>query len=406
MSGVRWRQSRGVSSARTRPTALDSIRDELASIDAAGLRRSLREVVPARGREIGVAGRRAIDLCSNDYLGLARDPALVAAARRALDVEGAGAGAARLITGTRPSHAALEREVVTLTGAEAALSFATGYAANLSVLGTLLGPGDLAVSDEMNHASLIDGLRLCGAERRIVPHRDVAAFRDALRDADRFRRVAIVTEGLFSMDGDVAPVADLLELARSHGALLVVDDAHGTGVLGPRGGGVIDANGLADAAEVVHVGTFGKAFGAAGAFVAAARDVVDLVVQRGRAFVFSTALPPSIAAAATEGVRVASARPELRRRCLSMSAALASGLRESGVAVADVAGPILPLVVGDARRAVAASDALLARHGLLVAAIRPPTVPDGTSRLRLSASAALADGDVDRIVAAVAEVLR
>lgn len=384
---------------------LDSIRDELASIGDAGLLRRARVVRAGPGRTLSIDGRAALDLASNDYLGLARDPALADAARRALDDEGAGAGAARLVTGTRPSHEALEREVVALTGCEAALTFANGWAANLSVLGALLGDGDLALSDERNHASLIDGLRLCGAERRIVAHADAAAFREALWDAPRHRRVAIVTEGLFSMDGDAAPLADLLAAARAAGGLLVVDDAHGTGVLGASGGGAIEAAGIRGARDVVHVGTFGKAFGAAGAFVAGAREVVDLVRQRGRAFVYSTAAPPAAVAAATAGIRAARERPELRARCLRVAAALASGLRESGVAVPDVAGPILPILVGDAARALAAADELLAKDGLLVAAIRPPTVPAGTARLRVSASAGIEDADLDRIVAAIARVL-
>jgi 8-amino-7-oxononanoate synthase len=385
-------------------SAQDSVRDELASIDAAGLRRSTRVVEPLDGSRARVDGRDVLVLCSNDYLGLARDPRLAAAARGSLETTGAGAGAARLVTGTRPEHARLEDAVVRLTGAAAALTFSSGYAANLAVLGALLGPKDLAVSDEHNHASLIDGLRLCGATKRIVPHRDVAAVRDALRDAARFRRVAIVTEALFSMDGDVAPLADLLAAARAAGAFLVVDDAHGFGVLGANGRGATEDLGAAD--DVVRVGTFGKAFGAAGAFVAGAREVVDLVLHKGRAFVFSTATPPSIAAAAKEAMRIADAEPERRRRCLALAARLADGLRARGVDVPRVPGPILPFVVGDPRRAVAASERLLAEHAVLVTAIRPPTVPEGTSRLRVSVSSALADEDVDRAAAALAAVLR
>jgi 8-amino-7-oxononanoate synthase len=385
------------------PRALDSIRAELTSIDEDGLRRTLRVVEPLAGARARVAGRDAVVLCSNDYLGLAADPRFAAAARRALEASGTGAGAARLVTGTRPEHVALESEVVRLTGAPAALTFSSGFAANLAVLGALLGPEDLAVSDTSNHASLVDGLRLSGATKRVVPHRDAAAVREALRDAHRFRRVAVVTEGLFSMDGDVAPLADLLAAARAAGALLVVDDAHGFGVLGANGRGATEDLGPAD--DVIRVGTFGKAFGAAGAFVAGARDVVDFVLHRGRAFVFSTATPPSVAAAAAEAMRVAAAEPERRRRCLTLAARLGDSLRSRGVAVPRVAGPILPIVVGDAGRAVAVSERLLAEHAILVTPIRPPTVPAGSSRLRVSVSAALADEDVDRAAAALAAVL-
>ncbi len=375
--------------------SLDSVRDELRELRSRGLGRTLRPVPPD-----------AVVLCSNDYLGLARDARLADAAAAAARDEGAGAGAARLVTGTLPVHLALEEDVRAFAGTEAALTFSSGYAANCAVLGALLGRGDLAVSDALNHASLIDGVRLSGAERRVVPHCDVAAVRAALRDAAKFRRVAVVTEGLYSMDGDVAPLADLVEVALAHGAFVVVDDAHGTGVLGPAGGGVVEAAGLSGAVDLVRVGTFGKAFGAAGAFVAATRDVVDLVVHRGRAFVFSTAPPPPVVAAAREGLAVARAEPWRRERCLALAARLVDALRERGVDVPSVAGPIVPLVVGDAARAVAASQRLLEEHGLLVTAIRPPTVPAGTSRLRVTTSASMDESLVDRAAAAIAEVLR
>jgi 8-amino-7-oxononanoate synthase len=383
----------------------DSIRDEVAALRRDGLERCLRCAEPSGPGRMRIGGREALVLSSNDYLGLAGDERLAAAARAALSSSGAGGGAARLLTGTRREHLDLEEEVVRLTGAPAALTFASGYAGNLAVLGALFGPGDLVVSDELNHASLVDGMRLSGVERRVVPHRDVAAVRDALRDARRHRRVAIVTEGVFSMDGDVAPLADLLTVAREHDVLLVVDDAHGFGVLGATGGGAVEAAGIADAPDVVRVGTFGKAFGAAGAFLAADADVVTLVLNRGRAFFFSTAPAPAIAAASRAGVRVAREEPKRRERCLAVAARLATGLRERGVSVALPTAAIVPVVIGDTARAVACGQRLLSEHGILAPAIRPPTVPEGTSRLRLSASAAHTDEDVDRAAAAVAEVL-
>jgi 8-amino-7-oxononanoate synthase len=387
--------------------SLDSIREEMGALDRAGLRRSLRVAEPRPGSRAVVGGREVLVLCSNDYLGLADDRRLADAAAGAARADGAGAGAARLVTGTRPAHAALEHAVAAFTGAEAALTFSSGYAGNLAILGALLGPEDLAVSDALNHASLVDGLRLSGATKRIVPHCDVAAVREALRGRDRFRRAAIVTEGLFSMDGDVAPLAELVEIADEAGALLVVDDAHGTGVLGATGRGALELCGVAAGTpELVRVGTFGKAFGAAGAFVAGAREVVDLVVHRGRGFVFSTAPSPTVVAAAAAGLAVASAEPERRRTCLARAARLRGALRERGVAVPAGDGPILPLVLGDPARAVAASERLLDAHGILVSAIRPPTVPEGTSRLRVTTNAAVSDADIDRAAAALAEVLR
>ncbi len=384
----------------------DSIRDEIAALRRDGLERKLRCTEPAGPGRVRIGGREAVVLSSNDYLGLAQDERLAAAARAALSSSGTGGGAARLLTGTRREHLDLEEEVVRLTGAPAALTFASGYAANLAVIGALFGPGDLVVSDELNHASIVDGLRLCGVERRVVPHGNVAAFRDALRDAPKHRRAAVITEGVFSMDGDVAPLTDLHAVARAQDALLVVDDAHGFGVLGATGGGAVEAAGLADAPDLVRVGTFGKAFGAAGAFLAADADAVALVVQRGRAFFFSTAASPAIAAAAREGVRIAREETARRARCLAVATRLAAGLRERGVAVAQPQSAIVPVVIGDAARAVDCGQRLLTDHGFLAPAIRPPTVPEGTSRLRLSASAALTDEDVDRAAAAVAEVMR
>jgi len=388
-----------------------SVRDELAALEGRGLRRTLRVVELAAGSRARVAGRDVLVLCSNDYLALSTDPRLAEAAAAAARAEGVGAGAARLVTGTRPSHAALEHAVASFTGAAAALTFSSGYAGNLAVLASLLGPEDLAVSDALNHASLVDGLRLSGTTKRVVPHRDVAAVRDALRDRDRFRRVAIVTEGLFSMDGDVAPLADLAEIAAAHGAFLVVDDAHGTGVLGAHGHGALEGHGVSASDTLVRLGTFGKAFGAAGAFVAASQDVCDLVLHRGRGFVFTTAPAPPVVAAAAAGLAIAAAEPERRAACLARAAQLRGALRDRGVACVGGAandtrdGPIVSLVLGDPAKAVEASRRLVDEHAILVTAIRPPTVPEGTSRLRVTTNAALSEADVDRAAAALARVL-
>jgi len=386
-------------------TALDSVCHELADLGRAGLLRRLRTVDTEPCGTRLVDGVPALDLCSNDYLGLARDGRLAAASAAAAAREGFGAGAARLVTGTRGAHRQLERDVRAFTGAEATLTFASGFSANLAVVGALLGPDDLAVSDAANHASLIDGLRLTRATRRVVPHLDVDAVRTALADAGSFRRAVIVTEGLFSMDGDEAPLAALLDVARTAGALLVVDDAHGTGVLGARGGGVLEAQGVGPEPDLVRVGTFGKAFGAAGAFLAAAEPVVDLVMNRGRAFVYTTAPPPPLAAAAGEALRIAAAEPWRRERCLTVAARLREGLSEAGLEVGPGRGPIVPVRLGDAPAVMPASEQLHAEHGVFVAGIRPPTVPEGTARLRVTASAGHSDEDVERAVDALVAVL-
>ena len=332
--------------------------------------------VADRGRAVAAAGqwRRIRDLdeglvsfASNDYLGLSRHPAVIAAARVALDRWGAGAGAARLVAGSRPVHGELEAALAGWKGEAAALLFPTGYTANLGVLATLAGPGVRIVSDERNHASIVDGCRLSRAEVCIYGHGDVDQAADLLRTAPG--RALLVTDTVFSMDGDVAPVAALVERCAEHGALLVLDEAHA--VLGPDP----DLAGV----DHVRVGTLSKFLGSAGGFVAASRAVVDLLVNRARPFVFTTASTPADTAAALAAVAV------LRS---DEGAALVARLRANVDAVAPGhPSPILPVVLGDEEAAVAASAALRER-GLLVPAIRPPTVAPGTSRLRISLSAA------------------
>ncbi|MGE0193643.1 MAG: aminotransferase class I/II-fold pyridoxal phosphate-dependent enzyme [Planctomycetota bacterium] len=399
------KQRGGAGSAADDPR-LDDIRNELDTLAQADLRRVVR-VTEARGaRTLGRDGRPLVDLASNDYLGLARDPRLADAAAEAARVEGSGAGAARLVTGTRPGHAALEAELVASFGGAAALVTASGFAANLAVLGALLGPDDLVASDIRNHASLIDGLRLAGATRRLVDARDPAQVQKALADRHRFRRAAIVVEGLHGLDGDLLPLAPLREIAETAQAFLVVDEAHAFGVVGPDGGGACRAAGLSPTdPALVRTGTLGKALGAQGAFVLGAQEVVDLVTQRGRAFVFSTALAPTAVGAARAGLRVAGAEPWRRLRCLDLAARLAEGVPARPPTATRPAGGILSVELGAPRAALAAAERLAAEHGVLAIALRPPTVPAGSSRLRLTVGSDLSDDGLDASVRALREVL-
>jgi 8-amino-7-oxononanoate synthase len=385
------------------PPALDAqLRAELLAIDAAGLRRRLRAVERIGGARVRVDGREAIDFASNDYLGLAADPRPARAAADALARAGTGAAAARLIAGGHPLHAALEARLAALKGAERALLFPSGYAANVGALPALAGADDAVYSDALNHASLIDGCRLARAAVHVFPHGDVAAL-DALlaRDAGRYRRSWVVVEGVYSMDGDRFPLDALVAVARRRGAHTFVDDAHATGVLGARGGGSAEHWGVAGAIDVT-VGTLGKALGAAGAFVAGSAPLVEVLLHRARSFVFTTASPPALAAATLAALDVLDAEPWRRARLRAVATSIRAGLRARGLAVP---GPddahVIPVVLGDARRAAAVGEAL-ARDGLLVGAIRPPTVPAGSARLRVSASAAHSDDDVARLVHAVA----
>jgi 8-amino-7-oxononanoate synthase len=332
-----------------------------------------------------------LSFCSNDYLGLAGEPAPPLAG---------GAGASRLVSGDRPIHAELEAEVAALVGQPDAIVFSSGYAANVGLLSALAGPGDLVVSDALNHASIIDGSRLSKARIEVVPHLDLAAVERALR-APRSGRAFVVTESYFSMDADSPDLGALRALCDAHGAALIVDEAHALGVLGPEGRGrCLEAGVSPDAL----VGTFGKAFGASGAFVAGCPALVAWLWNRARSFVFSTGVSPAVAGAALNGVRLARARPALRERVLAAAAQLRTGLERLGLKALGY-GHIVPWVVGEPARALRiAAD--LRREGVDVRAIRPPTVPVGAARLRFTVTAAHSGADIERALAAIAGVLQ
>ncbi len=384
--------------------------EELDALATAGLERRLRPASrgPGPTRLPAAGGPLLVDFASNDYLGLAADPRPAAAAAAVLAREGLGAGAARLLGGDHPLHHALEEALAELKGAERALLFPSGYAANTGALPALAGPGDVIYSDALNHASLVDGCRLAranGAVVRVVPHADPDALGRLLAaDAGRFRRRWLVVEGVYSMDGDLYPLDALVALARAYDAFTYVDDAHATGVLGATGAGSAEHWGVAGAVDVT-VGTLGKAFGAAGAFAAGNAALRALLLNRARSFVFTTASPPALAAAALEAVGAARAEPWRRERVRAHARRLRAALAARGIAAPGAPdGHVVPVPVGDARAAVAAGDALRAR-GFLVGAVRPPTVPAGASRLRASVSAAHAESQVDALAAAVADVL-
>jgi 8-amino-7-oxononanoate synthase len=356
---------------------------EAVAISAAGRWRAPRDF-DSHGAVTGLLqdGRTVVSFAGNDYLGLGVHPAVVAAARRALERWGSGAGAARLLTGSRPVHGELEAALADWKHAERALLFPTGFMANLGVLTALGGAGVLLLSDERNHASVIDGCRLARAEVAVYPHRDLGAVARLL---GRAPRALLVTDAVFSMDGDAAPLEALAWLCRRHEALLVVDEAHS--VLGPEH----DLGG----AEVLRVGTLSKTLGAAGGFVAGPGPLIDLLCNRARSFVFTTAPPPADAAAALAalGILRSAEGRALRERLRGHVERLAPGHPS----------PVLPLLLGDERAALAAAEALLAA-GLLVPAIRPPTVPPGSSRLRVSLSAAHTSAQVDALAAVLASL--
>lgn len=364
------------------------------------VRRRLRPLDSGIGPRVIIDGRSVIQLCSNDYLGLAAHPEVKQAAADAALEYGAGAGSARLIVGTSAPHAALERELARLKQTEAALVLSSGYHANTGVLPALAGAEDVIFSDELNHASLIDGCRLSRAAVRVYRHADAEHLERLLREVDDSRRRLIVTETVFGMDGDLAPLAELVVVARRHDAWLVVDEAHATGVFGRRGGGLVSELGLTDAVDV-QIGTLSKALGSLGGYVAGSRTLVDWVTNAARTFVYTTALPPAAVAAARAAIAVLETEPERRDRVRSHTAWLRERLTALGYALGPSRSPILPVLVGDADTALRLGDALLAR-GVLVPAIRPPTVPDGTARLRVAPTATHTKDDLAEAIDAFA----
>jgi 8-amino-7-oxononanoate synthase len=353
---------------------------------------------------VRLGGRELVNFSSNDYLNLAAEPRLARAAARAARRYGCGAGASPLVSGHLRPLRRLERDLAAWEGTEAALVFASGYAANLAAVSAVAGRADAVFSDELNHASLIDGCRLSRARVFVYHHGDLDHLHDLLRrQGPAARRRLIVTDTVFSMEGDLAPLAGLVELAGRHDALLLIDEAHATGVLGAAGRGLTELlpAGRYDPDRVIKVGTLSKALGAQGGFVCGGRRLVEYLVNCARPYVFSTALAPPSAAAAREAVSIVRAEPERRRHLLALAEQLRGGLRALGYPASGSRCQIVPLLVGAAGAAMRLSGRLEER-GLLVPAIRPPSVPAGTARLRISLTAGHTAEDVRRLVAALA----
>ena len=373
--------------------------NELAALDAQALRRRRRVVDSPCSPELIVDGRPMLAFCSNDYLGLANDPALAAAAQEGARLYGLGAGASPLVCGHQTPHAALEKRLAEFTGFARALLFSTGYLANLGAVPALAGRGDAIFSDRLNHASLIDAAQLSRAEHLRYPHKDVAALA-ALLEKSTAKQKLILTDAVFSMDGDLAPLPELLALAERHDAWLVVDDAHGFGVLGEDGRGTLAHFGMKAAPRLVLMGTLGKAAGVAGAFVAADPVVIDWLVNTARSYIFTTAASPVVAATLTESVNLLAAGDARRAHLFRLIAQLRDGLAGTRWQLCDSPTAIQPIVVGDNHEALALAEALFQR-GLWVPAIRPPTVPKGTARLRVTLSAAHSEAQMAQLLDAL-----
>jgi 8-amino-7-oxononanoate synthase len=378
--------------------------DDLTDRRRRGLYRVRRRLLSGQGVRVRHGAREFLNFASNDYLNLAADPRLARAAARAAQRYGCGAGASPLVCGYLPPHRALERDLARWEAVESALVFGSGYLANLAVVSSLAGPGDAIFSDALNHASLIDGCRLSRAQVHVYRHGDANHLADLLRGPGQSaRRRLIVSDSVFSMDGDLAPVADLLDLARRHDALLVLDEAHATGVLGEHGRGVTELcppGPASDADRLVKVGTLSKALGAQGGFVCGPRRLRAWLVNHARPYIFSTAPAPPVVAAARRAVRMVQTEPERRRRLAALSDFLRAELAAIGYPPGGSRCQIVPIILGSARAALEVS-ARLQEQGFLVPAIRPPSVPAGTARLRISLTEGHTEEDVVRLVAAL-----
>jgi 8-amino-7-oxononanoate synthase len=374
----------------------------LAEQAAAGRARSRRTVTTraAGGVQVNVEGHDCIAFCSNDYLGLADHPRVVAAFVAAAQRWGVGSGASHLVSGHDGEHHALEEELATFVGRPRALLFSTGYMANLAVAAVLVGRGDHVFEDRLNHASLLDAGLASGARFARYTHGDVTALRNKLQRVRSDGHALVMTDGVFSMDGDVAPLRAIADACREAGASLLIDDAHGFGVLGATGAGSVEDAGLAASDVPILMCTLGKAIGTFGAFVAGSEVLIESLLQRARTYIYTTALPPAVAAATREALRVLRDEPERRERVLAHAARFQAGVRALGLQAMPSRTPIQPLLAGDEAAAVAASAALF-EMGIWVPAIRPPTVPAGTSRLRFTFSAAHTDAHVEQLLDAL-----
>ncbi len=377
-------------------TELDQLKDM-------GQLRFLRTIDGPQQAHTSLHGEPILLLCSNNYLGFANHPQLRDRACAVTKLYGCSAGASRLISGTMDLHVELEKKIASFKKTPQALLFNSGYVANLALLTTLVGAGDVIYSDALNHASIVDGCRLSRAQLKIYRHCEVAHLDDLLQNsAAGFRRRLIVTDSVFSMDGDIAPLSEIAELARKYDAVLVVDDAHATGVLGHGGRGSAEHFGLDHSDIDIQMGTLGKALGSCGAYVAGAPQYIDYLVNKARSFIYSTALPPAALGASLAAIDLLVAKPEIVQHLRSLTEYFRGGLKRLGIAVRDDPTPIVPIVVGDPNKTMELSSWFL-EQGVFIQGIRPPTVAFGQSLLRVTVSADLTTADLDMVLALFAE---
>lgn len=383
---------------------MEALSDQLKHLKTQALYRQRQVLMGPQGPQVVIDGQIYLAFCSNDYLGLANHPQVIRALQRAADRYGVGSGAAHLVNGHSVEHHALEQELAEFTGRPRALLFSTGYMANLGVVSALLGRHDHVFEDRLNHASLVDAGLLSRARLHRYPHGSIDALAKRLERRGQGRAL-VVTDGVFSMDGDVAPLPMLARVARAHGAWLMVDDAHGFGVLGQGGQGTLDYYRLGLEDVPIVVGTLGKALGTSGAFVAGSEALIETLIQKARTYIYTTAAPPAVAAATRVSLALARRETWRRERLQVLIERFRSGAQALDLPLLDSTTPIQPLLVGDAGQALRLSEALRAQ-GVLISAIRPPTVPAGTARLRITLSAVHETQHVDRLLRALHQAIK
>ncbi len=358
------------------------LKETLSDLTDKNLRRGLRRVEGAQGRELVIDGKKVLNFCSNNYLGLADDPRLGEAALESIRREGFGSGASRLVCGNLSSHSQLEEKMAAFKGTKACLLFSTGYMANVGIISSLCGKNDLIFSDRLNHASIIDGILLSGAEYKRYGHGDMESLAAMLKSAPPLTKKLIITDSVFSMDGDIAPLDEIVALAEQYQASVMVDDAHALGVLGKNGKGAVEHFGL-EGKIAIQMGTFSKAVGSFGAYCCGSRELIDFLTNKARSFIYTTGLPPSTAAASLKGIEIIEQEPGRREKLWENTKYVLQGLKEMGFNTLETKTPIIPIIVKDAYLALRFSEKLFAA-GIFVSAIRPPTVPVNTSRLRVT----------------------
>jgi len=379
------------------------LKQELERLKTSGLYRDMKRITGHIDTTVSIDGKEVILLSSNNYLGLAFHPKLKEAAASALREYGTGACASRLISGNMEIHEELENKTAKFKGCQSAIVFPTGYMANIGVITSLAGNGDLILSDELNHASIIDGCKLSGAEVRVYPHKNIEKLKEILSQGNAssskgsYKRMLIVTDGVFSMDGDITPLPEILDVAREEDALVILDDAHATGVLGENGKGTAEHFGLTDE-NLIHMGTFSKALGSMGGYIAGSKVIIEYLRNNARPFIYSTALPPSVCASSIAAIDILEKEPSIRTRLWRNIARFRKGLTNLGYNTMESQTQIIPILIGDASLTMKFATAIF-QKGVYAPGIRPPTVPEGKSRIRTSLMASHTDEQIDKVLA-------